>query len=674
MLFKNLKVGMQVGLVFGAGLVLFIAVATITLTAMRGIHGATDQVSVATGAREAAADVLLQMVNQETGVRGYIATGDPHFLDIVTLSGLHVTADLPAIKAHQGEAGERERAAYANVQSAVERMSAYFSDQIALVKAGHRDQALARLNSERSDFEALRREVNELAAFAELKNEAASTAQDDAEAFLSQTLILATVIAIVVFGWMALSIGRRLGSRLHTVSTALDAIARYDVSNFAVALGIVADGDLTAEYTFDRQPITIDGRDEIAHLGSAYNQLVIAMNDLERAFGDTTSRLRSALRGVLATSRQLGGGSESMARETSSSADAIDRISRAFSEVAYGANDQAGRITNASSAAEELSRTAAQIASGAVEQANATRAAADAVYRLDEQIAALADLSERLAAATQAAIEQSSAGSQAVSRTSDALSALRAVNTDTVKAMTSLEHRTLAVSEILGTIDEIADQTNLLALNAAIEAARAGEHGRGFAVVAGEVRKLAERATGATREIAEILNAIRKETLLAMQALRSSTDRLEEGVAVANTGNDAINHISSAVRETASVAGEVRQRSGTMRNESGSITSHIASVSAIVEENAAAATEMQTTTHDLSTQLLPVAAAAEQQSVTAQSVSSSAAQLAEQMQSVLAFASNVRDGSEALQSLVNRFAVGDGVLAAAPGAPALTTN
>ena len=86
-----------------------------------------------------------------------------------------------------------------------------------------------------------------------------------------------------------------------------------------------------------------------------------------------------------------------------------------------------------------------------------------------------------------------SKGEQAVRDSLDGMQRIRGEVQAISKKIKSLGDRSLEISEIVNTIEEIASQTNLLALNAAIEAAGAGEAGLRFAVVADEVRKLAER-------------------------------------------------------------------------------------------------------------------------------------------------------------------------------------
>jgi twitching motility protein PilJ len=217
---------------------------------------------------------------------------------------------------------------------------------------------------------------------------------------------------------------------------------------------------------------------------------------------------------------------EVTADELGAVADAFNMMTSNIRELIYDIKNAGDSIIGAT---EQLLFAAEKTSEGANTQIEVLNSTYEVVREFKTKSQTSAMKSEETVEITTIASENAEKGLKMLNETFDTMSKVKRYSQLASKKVKSLGERSMEIGEITNVISGISNQTNLLALNAAIEAARAGEYGHGFAVVADEIRKLAERSTRATQEIAELIKSIQVETSETVQLVEESAVNIESG-------------------------------------------------------------------------------------------------------------------------------------------------
>lgn len=241
---------------------------------------------------------------------------------------------------------------------------------------------------------------------------------------------------------------------------------------------------------------------------------------------------------------------------------------------------------NVSSIALQMSGTAETLAAGSQEQA---AQADDVSSAVEEMSRTITENSSAAYKTVEEAVKNKTIaqdGGKIVEQTVQKMRDIANVVSESAANMEKLGESSTKIGEIISVIDDIADQTNLLALNAAIEAARAGEQGRGFAVVADEVRKLAERTTEATKQIATMIKGIQSETQSAVKVMNIGNKEVTNGIELADKAGKSLNDIVLSSQDVQMMINQIAVATEEQSSTSEEIAKNVQSINQVTNESA----------------------------------------------------------------------------------------
>jgi methyl-accepting chemotaxis protein len=531
---------------YAATLLILLSVAVVALVQVGQMEQATNRVvSDAMPARHAGDDVLAQVVNEQTGVWGFVLSGRftpggvEGFLDPYTRGKAALPADLNELTRF-GATDTALIPLIAVLSQELDTNDAYNQSQIALVRQGvEGDSAAAgKVSDGKQAVDAIRRTAADIQV--EIGRTVTSLSTQSRNAATNARLMVGLIfaLAIVITLGMGVYIARSISVPLAQIT---------------VAANRIGDGELIETPRFARQ-------DEIGVLAGALTRMMQSQRDFAERARTTKEELARTITRYIAfvakvADRDLSGTLEVTGNgEIAALGKDLNKMNANLRELAVQIQDATNDL---GSGVSEILAAASEQTSSAATQATAIQQTTATINAIRTNVEQTSQRSGQVASMARDSVKATDDGRGSVESTIESMAAIKTQVEGIAQNILALSGQGQQIGDIITTVNDFAEQSNLLALNAAIEAARAGEHGKGFAVVASEVRNLAEQSKVATTRVRELLSEIQKATNSAVMVTEEGLKGVASGSKNVDGAGTAIKSLSETIRQTAQTAEQI---------------------------------------------------------------------------------------------------------------------
>ena len=541
-LLNNLTIVRKLAVAFVLMILIQLSMSVLSWTKVSSVEDTTHWTEHTHSVLSKLNSVMAAMVDQETGIRGFLVSGMENFLEPFVSGQAHFSAAMRDVKQLTADNPTQQERLASIDRHALTWRTTVAERAIALMRNPLSQEEARRFEASgagKASMDAIRTLVGEAIKMEHALLAVRARQKKNAFEDIAMITILGGVASVTVAIAASVLLARGIASPVQRMTTAMTKLAEGDTNTDIPAVG---------------------RKDEIGQMATALQVF--------RQKGIENQELQAAQ------------AAEQAAKEKRTQE--VERLVKTFDRSATGS------IKQLASSATELRATAQSMAAIAEQTSQQSTAVASAANQASVNVQTVAAAGEQLSASIAEIGRQVQQSSKMANSAAD-----EAMRTDA--RVQGLEDAANKIGDVVNLISNIAAQTNLLALNATIEAARAGEAGKGFAVVASEVKSLATQTAKATGEIAQQVAGMQL-------AARESVDAIKSINKVVTEINDVAAAIAAAVEQQSASTQEIARNVQEAAKGTSMVTESITGVTSAAGETGAASSQVLGATDALAKQ------------------------------------------------------------------------